>query len=82
MSEHLEEREEQSLRPAIRDIVAGALLLVIGLLTGGSWLWSLLTTGELMAEGVDGLDVAFDALGLIWLGWGLARLVRYWRARR
>ena len=51
---------------AVRDVVAGAALLAIGLIAGGaSW-----------AEGADGVDVAFDLLGVAWILWGVARLVR------
>lgn len=50
---------------AIRDVVAGATLLGIGVVSGGaSWL------GD-----ADGVDVAFDVLGVAWIAWGLGRLI-------
>jgi hypothetical protein len=61
---------ELNRRAAIRDLVIGAALLGLGLVTGGSTL-----DGR-----ADGIDYVFDGLALGWIAWGLVRLVR--RPRR
>lgn len=61
---------ELTRRAAIRDLVIGAALLGLGLVTGGSTL-----DGR-----ADGIDYVFDGLALGWIAWGLVRLVR--RPRR
>jgi hypothetical protein len=48
---------------ALRDIVAGAVILAIGLFMGGS-----VFTGD-----ADLLDWIFDLLGIFWLGRGIYR---------
>jgi len=63
--------DELTRRAAIRDIVLGAALLGVGLLTGGSTL-----DGR-----ADGIDYVFDGLALGWIAWGLVRLVRRPRAK-
>jgi hypothetical protein len=57
---------ERRANAAIRDILAGAALLALGLLTRSSSL----------DGGADGIDYLFDAIGLFWIGWGVFRLVR------
>ena len=57
---------ELNRRAAIRDLVIGAALLGLGLVTGGSTL-----DGR-----ADGIDYVFDGLALGWIAWGLVRLVR------
>jgi hypothetical protein len=64
-------RAESRLPAAVRDIVAGAVLVTLGVVTGGT---------SLFGRG-DGIDVAFDVLGAVWIAWGLWRLVRWHRAR-
>lgn len=56
---------ELDLGPALRDVAAGAALIGIGLLTGGS---------SFDGHDLDRLDVVFDALGGLWMLWGLARV--------
>lgn len=65
--EDVDPTREHALNPAVRDLVAGAVLLGLGLWTGGSSL-----VGDF-----DRLDVLFDVLGGVWMLWGLIRIVRY-----
>jgi hypothetical protein len=53
-------------RAAVRDLVAGAALLGVGWLVGGSS----------FDGSADGLDYAFDGLAALWIGWALLRLAR------
>jgi hypothetical protein len=57
---------ELTRRAAIRDLVIGAALLGLGLVTGGSTL-----DGR-----ADGIDYVFDGLALGWIAWALVRLAR------
>ena len=57
---------ELTRRAAIRDLIMGAALIGLGLLTGGSTL-----DGQ-----ADGIDYVFDGLALGLIAWGLARLAR------
>ena len=66
MDDAEEPSREWGARAAARDVVAGALLAILGFATGGSAL----------VEGHDRLDVLFDGLAAAWMLWGLTRLVR------
>lgn len=68
---HEDPDREHGRGAALRDILAGAALIGVGLVTGGSTL-----DGDF-----DGVDVFFDVLGGAWIAWGLVRLVLIRRAR-
>lgn len=48
---------------ALRDVVAGALLLALGLVTGTS----------VLDGRADAIDYVFDGLGVGWIAWGALR---------
>lgn len=50
----------------IKDIIAGVVLIGIGLVFGGS----------IFLGSADALDVFFDCLGLFWIGSGIYKMVR------
>lgn len=57
--------DELTWTAGLRDLLAGLLLLGIGVLTGGS---------SLGAE-PDAVDYLFDVVGLLWASWGLVRIM-------
>lgn len=69
-AEAIDPSAELDKRAAIRDLLLGAALLGVGLVTGGSTL-----DGR-----ADGIDYVFDGLALGWIAWGLVRLARRPRA--
>lgn len=58
--------KERAPAAILRDLAAGAALIALGALTGGSS-WT---------PPLDGVDIFFDALGAAWIVWALVRLVR------
>jgi hypothetical protein len=63
---------ERRPRAGVRDVIAGAVLLAIGVVTGATSL----------DGGADGIDYVFDALGTFWIVWGIYRLVSHKRVAR
>ncbi len=57
-------QRERANGAALRDALAGALLLGLGVATGGS----------ILDGRADALDYVFDGLGIAWLCWGAVRL--------
>ena len=62
----IKEQTEKKSGSGVGDIIAGVVLIGIGLLMGGS-----VFTGNPTL-----LDYFFDGLGLFWIGKGIYRLVR------
>lgn len=60
---------ERTHTAALRDVVAGVVLLAIGLATGGS----------VLDGRADALDYVFDGLAITWIAWGALRLAMHAR---
>lgn len=65
----IDPHREGARAAALRDVAAGAVLLALGLLTGGS-----------SFDGrADAIDYVFDALAIAWVTWGAVRLALHAR---
>ena len=63
-------------RAGLRDLVGGNALIALGAITSGSWIARAFATAEIMPADTDAPDVVFDLLGLFWIAFGLAKIVR------
>ncbi len=61
-----QESSANKIGRGIKDIIAGVVLIGIGLVLGGS----------IFLGNADALDIFFDCLGLFWIGSGIYKMVR------